>query len=262
VSAYNQKKVEILKLEVPESPQVGQEVTLTCRFKLHGHSHHLYTVSWWRGKDQFYTYKGTTYDPKHAYSFRGIQVKTEDSTEESVVLSNVSEETSGVFKCEVMGEGPSFRTAVKTKTMTVIVPPRSVEISPSFPPVYHSGEKIQLNCTASGSKPGARINWNINGAPVRPTEVQRLPDYEDYRKRVTSTATLTWEAPIYFLNNQAKVSCHAVVAGHTTTVDKDIYLHPASSAAYNHQYASAGCQLSTTWTILSLASLLLARAIP
>lgn len=43
----------------------------------------------------------------------------EASTEETVVLLNVSEKTSGLFKCEVMGEGPSFRTAVRTKMMTV-----------------------------------------------------------------------------------------------------------------------------------------------
>lgn len=36
------------------------------------------------------------------------------------MLRNVTELTSGLFKCEVMGEGPSFRTAVQSKTMTVI----------------------------------------------------------------------------------------------------------------------------------------------
>ena len=44
----------------------------------------------------------------------------DESTERSVVLKNVSEETSGIFKCEVMGEGPSFRTAVETKAMNVV----------------------------------------------------------------------------------------------------------------------------------------------
>lgn len=44
----------------------------------------------------------------------------DESTEMSVVLKNVSEETSGIFKCEVMGEGPSFRTAVQTKVMNVV----------------------------------------------------------------------------------------------------------------------------------------------
>ncbi|KAK4314309.1 hypothetical protein Pmani_014378 [Petrolisthes manimaculis] len=260
VGAYNAKTVEILELEVPGSPQAGQDVTLTCRFHLLGPNHHLYTVNWWRGKDQFYTYKGTaTHDPKHAYIFRGIHVKTDESTEESVVLRNVTEETSGVFKCEVMGEGPSFRTAVQTKPMTVIVPPSSVEIltplSYGHPPTYHTGEKVQVNCTASSAKPRAHLNWEINGVPVRAGDIQHFSDYEDHRRRVTSTAGITWDAPTYFINNVARVSCHAVVGGHTTSAHSNIFLEPASSAALNHLYASTGCQLSTTWTVLGLALL-------
>ncbi|XP_069175530.1 nephrin-like [Procambarus clarkii] len=237
------KTVEITELEVPESPRAGDDVTLTCRFKLHGNGHNLYTVNWWRGKDQFYTYKGTNLDSKHAFTFRGIQVKEEESTRESVVLKNVSEDTSGVFKCEVMGEGPSFRTAVKTKVMNVIVPPRTVEVhswADPDPPTYRAGETIQINCTARGAKPRAHIMWEINGRPVRDLNLVKYADFEDHRGRVTTTLGLRWMAPEYFLNNIARVTCRAAVAGHSTTASKDIYLDPASSAAFNHPYGSAG----------------------
>ncbi|XP_045123607.1 cell adhesion molecule 1-like [Portunus trituberculatus] len=255
VRPYSDKTVEIVELVVPESPKVGDDVTLTCRFNLVGNNHRLYTVNWWRGKDQFYTYKGTTMDRKHAYSFQGIQVKEEASTEESVVLQDVSEDTSGLYKCEVMGEGPSFRTAVANKTMTVVIPPRKVEIlaqSQPDPPVYHVGETIHLNCTAMAAKPRATLTWKIDDVPVEGHHVLRLPDYEDQRGRITSTLNLAWDPPAYFRSNVAKVVCHAVVGGHTTIATKDIYLDPASSASLNHLYASKGCQLSTTWTILSL----------
>ena len=43
-----------------------------------------------------------------------------NSSDESVVLSKVSAETSGLYKCEVMGEGPAFRTAVLTNYMQII----------------------------------------------------------------------------------------------------------------------------------------------
>lgn len=76
VQPYSDKTVEIVELVVPESPKVGDDVTLTCHFKLVGNNHRLYTVNWWRGKDQFYTYKGAAHNnPKHAYTFRGINVK-------------------------------------------------------------------------------------------------------------------------------------------------------------------------------------------
>ena len=49
-----------------------------------------------------------------------IFVQVNASTEESVLLTNITEATSGTYKCEVMGEGPAFRTAVKSKEMKVI----------------------------------------------------------------------------------------------------------------------------------------------
>nr|XP_045586362.1 uncharacterized protein LOC123748218 [Procambarus clarkii] len=260
------KRVEITELLVPEAPSDGDDVTLTCRFQLAGSDHDLYTVNWWRGKDQFYTYKGTTFDPKHAYAFRGIQVQKENSTQEVVVLKNVSQDTSGVFKCEVMGEGPSFRTAVQTKTMTVIVPPTHVDIVSwrrPDPPTYSAGDTIHLNCTARGAKPRATLYWEINGKSARELHLERYSDFEDSRGRVSSTLGLRWRAPEYFSNNVARAACLAVVAGRsTTTAVREIYLHPASSAAFNHQYASAGCELTTSWIILSLAAISIAQNFP
>lgn len=52
--------------------------------------------------------------------FAFLLTKVDDSTEEVVVLKNVNEDTSGVYKCEVMGEGPAFRTAVDTMEMRVV----------------------------------------------------------------------------------------------------------------------------------------------
>ncbi|XP_063610468.1 uncharacterized protein LOC134784351 [Penaeus indicus] len=120
VNSYNAKTVDITEIIVPEHPRSGDDVTLTCRFRLDGHGHRLYTVNWWRGKDQFYSYKGSNPDPKQAYHFNGINVAKDVSTDQSVVLKNVTEATSGEYKCEVIGEGPSFRTAVRAKQMNVI----------------------------------------------------------------------------------------------------------------------------------------------
>ncbi|XP_063610456.1 uncharacterized protein LOC134784341 [Penaeus indicus] len=282
VDSYTDKVVDITELVVPENPRIGEDVTLTCRFRLEGHGHRLYTVNWWRGRDQFYTYKGNNADPKHSYIFEGIHVapipktsiiislslsltssQTNESTDHSVVLKNVSEITSGIFKCEVMGEGPSFRTAVKSKVMNVIVPPKQVEITSYLHPdttLYRIGQMVQLNCTATGAKPKAHIVWEINGRPVGPKHIEYFRDIEDRRGRITSTVGVHWFAPDFFIRNKAQVACHASVGGHHAVDRKDVYFDPASSAAFNHQYASAGCQLSSAWTILAFASILLARS--
>ena len=73
--SYLDKTVQITELVVPRSPRAGRDVTLSCRFRLGGPEHRLYTVNWWRDRDQFYTYKDNHVEPKHAYTFRGIRVK-------------------------------------------------------------------------------------------------------------------------------------------------------------------------------------------
>lgn len=247
---FTDKTVQITELGVPQTPKAGRNVTLTCRFRLGGPEHHLYTVNWWRGRDQFYTYKGSDYDPKHAYSFRGINVAKEASTEETVVLLNVSEETSGLFKCEVMGEGPSFRTAVRTKVMTVAVPPRSLVIeAPGHPrPLrYRPGDEVLLNCTAVGARPRAALAWEVNGRQVRKTHLYQYADRPDKRGRVTSTLGLRWRAPDFFEGRRATVTCRATVGSSVSTATSDtLYLDAASAAYYNH-YASGGCRVGSAW---------------
>ena len=73
--------------------------------------------------------------------------------------------------------------------------------------------------------------------------MQPRAGYEDHRGRVTSTLSLSWDPPAYFKDSVARGACHAVVGKHQTTATKDIYLDPASSAALNHLYASAGEEL-------------------
>ena len=67
--------VEIMDFDVPSYPISGQDVMLHCRFQLRGSKYRLYTVNWWRGKDQFYTYKERDSDPKTFRKFPGIRVK-------------------------------------------------------------------------------------------------------------------------------------------------------------------------------------------
>ncbi|XP_063868756.1 uncharacterized protein LOC135104923 [Scylla paramamosain] len=253
---FTDKTVQITELGVPESPTAGMNVTLTCRFRLGGSGHHLYTVNWWRGKDQFYTYKGSNYDPKHAYNFRGIQVMKEASTEDSVVLLSVSEATSGLFKCEVMGEGPSFRTATKTKMMTVTVPPQSVQIEATGRPRplwYQPSQEVLLNCTARGARPRTSLAWEVNGKQVRQTHLYQYADRMDKKGRVTSTLGLRWRAPEFFEGRQATVTCRASVGSYSTSTSDTVYLETASSARYNH-YASRGCRLGGEWVAVGMCA--------
>ncbi|KAF2368495.1 Immunoglobulin [Trinorchestia longiramus] len=112
--------VEILSIEMPPLVRVGDTINLTCHFRLLGEGQKIYTVNWWRDKDQFYTYNTEKHNNKSVYHFEGIHVDDWHSNLRSVVLLNVSRATSGTFKCEVMTEAPAFKTAVMYKNLTVI----------------------------------------------------------------------------------------------------------------------------------------------
>ena len=126
-----------MELVVPESPKDGDDVTLTCSFHLVGKNHRLYTVSWWRGKDQFYTYKGTTsHDPKHAYTFRGIQVKV------SLPMTAVTYIWREFLMADTVSEAVwsvpiTSNSFTITQGQLLIIPPNSSypTSAPSLPPV-------------------------------------------------------------------------------------------------------------------------------
>ncbi|KAF2364839.1 Immunoglobulin V-set domain [Trinorchestia longiramus] len=239
--------VEITRFDVPEIVKNGEDVNLSCHFKLKGKKKQLYTVNWWRGPNQFYNYKANKANPKSAFTFEGISVDEALSSESTIRLKNVSEKTSGKYKCEVMAEGPAFKTAVKEKTMTVIVPPEKVIVKTLWDGrashMYKVGDPVELNCTAFGAKPRADLSWRMNGKPVSNMDSFKFSDYADQNGRVTSNIGLKFVAPTHFQDLTANVTCVANVVGYLTTKDRKLYLD--SSAAYNHIFASAAAQAKT-----------------
>ena len=68
------KSVEITEMIVPKLVKVGEDVELTCNYKVRGSNLKLYTVNWWRGNTQFFTYKDYKTPPMSAFPFDGIEV--------------------------------------------------------------------------------------------------------------------------------------------------------------------------------------------
>ena len=42
-------------------------------------------------------------------------------------------------------------------------------------PRYHIGDKVEVNCTSSRSKPAAKLKWYINGELADPALVKHFP---------------------------------------------------------------------------------------
>lgn len=69
------------------------------------------------------------------------------------------------------------------------------------------------------------------------SEVQRYPDFEDHKGRVTSTLGLRFLAPNHFVNQAAKATCNVFLEGHEFSTEVLLQLDP--SVAF-HFFSSAG----------------------
>lgn len=93
-----------------------------------------------------------------------MQVATSDS--HTLTLRSVSRELSGVFRCEVSEDAPTFHTDIKESRMQV------VEL-PMDEPNLHIDKKEVSNtdgfkavCTVGKSYPSANLTWTMNGKKV------------------------------------------------------------------------------------------------
>ncbi|XP_069978452.1 uncharacterized protein [Penaeus vannamei] len=164
--------VRLLEIQVPSMVQAGATVHLVCRYDLEGAS--LYSLNWWRGSQQFYQFSPNTPRPITVYDSPGINVDTELSGRDVVVLRNVTHTTAGRFKCEVLADYPSFEKDSEFTHMEVID-------VPSRPPVlvldrlqWSPGETLEANCTSPGARPPPQLHWYINGDKIHPKYYRKV----------------------------------------------------------------------------------------
>ncbi|KAF2367209.1 Immunoglobulin [Trinorchestia longiramus] len=251
--------VEILSIEMPPLVRVGDTINLTCHFRLLGEGQKIYTVNWWRDKDQFYTYNTEKHNNKSSYQFDGIQVDEWHSTVSSVTLLNVELATSGTFKCEVMTEAPAFKTAVMYKNLTVIVPPSDVTLSPKLPApaLYKPGEVIRRFCTATDSNPETSLQWSINGSPATSNEITERSARGDRNGLISSWVAIELVVPDHFHNGRARVSCSATINGHKyMTLSETLYTDTTDAIVYNSNEVNEAPGLEHRW-LAALQSVLL-----
>ncbi|XP_076058894.1 uncharacterized protein LOC143035805 [Oratosquilla oratoria] len=162
--------LRVVKVDVPSSVKSGDTVQLVCHYDLEGD--HLYSLTWWRGRDQFYQYSPDSISPLTIYTAPGIHVDKHQSGGNVVILKNVSRTSAGVYKCEVLADVPSFEKDSKKSSMDVVVVPETtphIEVSHSQ---YSPGEILEANCSLTGAAPPPRLQWMLNGEPITDPNVR------------------------------------------------------------------------------------------
>ena len=93
--------------------------------------------------------------------------QTQRSGEHHVLLTNISQATTGRFRCEVSEEGPMFATDTAFGDLLVVVLPKHGPTLEGSPERRLSIEdELSLTCVCRATLPPANLTWYINKAPV------------------------------------------------------------------------------------------------
>ncbi|CAO1334690.1 unnamed protein product [Diamesa serratosioi] len=142
----------------------NSKTVLECHYDMNGEA--LYSVKWYKDGYEFYRYVPRDMPPAQVFDQPGINVDLHNSTDNQVVLDNVSLSSTGRYRCEVSAEAPSFQTVSDHGDMTVVALPDEGPRIAGGKARYQIGDPVRLNCTSGRSKPAAHLAWFINGDPA------------------------------------------------------------------------------------------------
>ncbi|XP_077302008.1 uncharacterized protein LOC143922575 [Arctopsyche grandis] len=156
-----------IQVSVPEAAAAGDTVALHCRYDLE--SDILYSLKWYRGRDEFFRYIPKELPHTKVFPLEGVDVDLGRSGPSTVVLRSVSPSQSGRYRCEVSADAPSFHTAMKASYMHVVELPDSAPIIYADKIKVSVGDSLKVRCTAPPAHPPANLTWTLNGKSIKGT---------------------------------------------------------------------------------------------
>ncbi|XP_062982840.1 cell adhesion molecule 2 isoform X2 [Elgaria multicarinata webbii] len=156
----------------------GETATLTCRVDQNDN-----TSLQWSNPAQQTLY----FDDKKALRDNRIELLRASWHELTIRVTDVSLSDEGQYTCSL------FTMPVKTSKafLTVLGVPESPQISGFISPVME-GDRMELTCKTSGSKPAADIRWFKNDKEVK--DVKYLKEEDANRKTFTVSSTMNFKA--------------------------------------------------------------------
>ncbi|KAJ8919874.1 hypothetical protein NQ315_006403 [Exocentrus adspersus] len=201
-----------VRVNVPQYRVPGETAQLQCDYDLGDDA--LYAVKWYKDHEEFYRFVPKARPQEHAYEVEGVHVDMSKSDSRKVVLHPVSWKTSGLFRCEVSAEAPSFASAQSEARMEVVSLPEEDPVISGVEMQYQIGDEINLNCTAGKSHPASLLHWYINEQQIRTPEalIQYPPQYHQ-QGLVSSTLGLRFKLSTdHFRGGSMRVKCVASIA--------------------------------------------------
>lgn len=205
--------LRLQRVDVPAYKLRGDSALLQCHYDLGDDA--LYSVKWYKDDEEFYRFVPKATPQHSSYRIDGVKVDHHLSNEKQVLLRSVNLKSSGVYRCEVSAEAPSFASAQREGRMEVVFLPKDdPSITGPHDKLYQVGDEINLNCTSGKSYPASVLHWYINDQEVRQEDLLvPLPAVTHPHGLVTSALGLRFTVLAHhFPQGSMRVRCVARVS--------------------------------------------------
>ncbi|KAB0792352.1 hypothetical protein PPYR_14311 [Photinus pyralis] len=201
-----------VRVNVPQYRSPGESAQLLCDYDLGNDT--LYSIKWYKDHEEFYRFVPMARPQATSYKMEGIFVDMGLSDRKKVVLRTVNLKSSGLYRCEVSAEAPSFSSAQSEARMEVVYLPKEDPVITGVELQYQIGDEINLNCTSGKSHPAPVLHWYINEQQVAsPEALIYYPQVQHRHGLMSVTLGLKFSlSSRHFLGGSMRVKCVASVS--------------------------------------------------
>uniref|UniRef100_A0A182MRR3 Ig-like domain-containing protein n=1 Tax=Anopheles culicifacies TaxID=139723 RepID=A0A182MRR3_9DIPT len=176
----------------------------------------LYSIKWYKDNEEFYRYVPSASQPIKSYKIEGIRVDPNHSDGTKVFLRGLTLKSSGVYRCEISAEAPSFNSVQGAGRMEVIyVPKDGPHISDGGRQIFQNGDTMELNCTSGRSYPATTLQWYLNDEPVTdPDSIIHYPSVQNQHGLITTFLGLSMVVNHrHFIDGTMRINCIENLSG-------------------------------------------------
>ncbi|XP_068246411.1 uncharacterized protein [Palaemon carinicauda] len=250
--------LHITRMSVPETMTTEQPTWLECDY---AGDDTVYALKWYLGLDEFYRWTPADKPPKKTFEIHHnpIEVDLESSEKGRVRVRRLSLEATGVYRCEISAEAPSFHTESKISSMTVIDLPDAKPLITGVQTSYNLHEEVRLNCTSPLSYPLANITFYVNDEQADPSWLIPYKSIDDYsshlRTAILGLKFMLW--PHLLKKGSVSIKCTAEInpiywENSETLIEVDIPYH--ASVMEGRASSADGLLLTTSCGISASAA--------
>ncbi|XP_077301166.1 uncharacterized protein LOC143921688 [Arctopsyche grandis] len=213
--------LRVVEVVIPGYRVRGETALLECQYDLERDV--LYSVKWYKDNEEFYRFMPRFSPPQQSYRMDGVKVDNHLSDDKRVTLKGVTLKSSGLYRCEVSAEAPSFSSVSGEGRMEVVYLPRDGPHISEQGKLYQVGDVLSLNCTSGRSYPASILHWYVNDEKI--TSSKELVEYAPVmHKHGLLTASLGLKlslAPGHFPGGALRARCVARVSPVLWTADQE-----------------------------------------